>query len=224
MVELIDNFGIQYLMGSNSAILDHIALMLTNAWTWLPLYISLLILIIKNNDNMQQIAVCFAFAILGFAMASIMANVVAKPLVERVRPCNDPAIMYMFQVAGDLHDKDYSFFSSHAANTMALTVFFILLVKSYALSITLITWSLINCWTRLYLGQHYLTDILVGLIWGAVSGIIAYYLFHKTYSRIAPSTHFVSTQYTSSGYSQLNVDTVISVFIITVACSLIPNF
>lgn len=224
MVELIDNIGIHCLMGSNSAILDHIALTLTNAWTWLPLYISLLILIIKNNDDMQQIVVCFAFAVLGIAMASVMANVIAKPLVERVRPCNNPEIMYMFQVAGDLHNKDYSFFSSHAANTMALTVFFILLVKSYALSFTLITWSLINCWTRLYLGQHYLTDIIVGIIWGVISGVVAYFLFHKTYTKIAPSTHFVSTQYTQSGYSQLDVDTIISVFVITVAYSLIPNF
>lgn len=224
MIELIDNIGINCFLGSNSAILDHIALTLTNAWTWLPLYISLLILIIKNNDSMQQIAVCFIFVILGIALASIAANVIAKPLVERIRPCNNPEIMYMYQVAGDLHCKDYSFFSSHAANTMTIAVFFMLLVKSHALSFTLTTWSLINCWTRLYLGQHYLTDILVGLIWGIISGFIAYTLFHKTYSKIAPSTHFVSTQYTSSGYSQLDVDIVISVFIITVAYSLIPNF
>lgn len=218
---MIDDIGIQWLMGSDSAILDHVALVLTNAWSWVPLYISLLVLIIKNNENMQQIAVCFGYAVLCIALASIMSNVIVKPLVERPRPCNTLEIMYLAQIAGDIHNKDYSFFSSHAANTMALAVFFSLLVKSKMLSLTLFVWSLLNCWTRLYLGQHYLTDIMVGLLWGVISGIIAYMLYKKTYSHISSPLHFVSTQYTQSGYSQLDVDTVLSVFILTVAFSLI---
>ena len=53
MIEAIDNIGIEWLLGSDSSILDHIALTMTNAWTWVPLYVALLILIIKNNDNMR---------------------------------------------------------------------------------------------------------------------------------------------------------------------------
>ena len=78
MIEAIDNIGIEWLLGSDSSILDHIALTMTNAWTWVPLYVALLILIIKNNDNMQQIMVCFGFAILCVALASLMANVPVK--------------------------------------------------------------------------------------------------------------------------------------------------
>ena len=223
MIEAIDNIGIEWLLGSDSSILDHIALTMTNAWTWVPLYVALLILIIKNNDNMQQIMVCFGFAILCVALASLMANVVVKPMVERPRPCNTPEVMFVSQIAGNMHSKDYSFFSSHAANTMALAVFFALLVKSTALSIVLFVWSLTNCWTRLYLGQHYLTDILAGMIWGIIAGGVSYILLRKVFKRISPSSHFVSSQYTQSGYSQLDVDTVLSVFILTVAYAFIPN-
>lgn len=221
---MLDNIGIEWLFGSNSAILDHVALTLTDAWTWFPLYIALLVLIIKNNDNMQQIAVCFCFAVLCIALSSIVSNAVVKPIVERPRPCNDLAVRYLAQIAGNLHSKDYSFFSSHAANTMSLAVYFALLVRSRMLSFMLFIWSLTNCWTRLYLGQHYLTDILVGLVWGALSGIISYYLFRKAYCRISSVPNFVSSQYTSSGYSQLDVDTVLSVFVLIVAYSLIPIF
>lgn len=224
MIDLLDELGIQWFMGSNSAILDHVALTLTNAWTWLPLYISMLVLIIKNNENMQQIAVCFGYAVLCIALASTMSNVIAKPLIERPRPCNTPEIMYLTQIAGNMHSKDYSFFSSHAANTMSIAIFFTLLVRSSALSVTLFLWSLLNCWTRLYLGQHYLTDILTGILWGIASGLLSYTLYKQTYKHISSPLHFVSTQYTRSGYSQLDVDTVLSVFVITIAYSLIYDF
>ncbi len=222
MIEIIDNIGIHWLFGSDSAILDHVAVVLTNAWTWVPLYIALLVLVIKNNDNMQQIGACFGFALLCVAIASLMANVVVKPWVERLRPCNTPEVMYLAQIAEDMHSKDYSFFSSHAANTMALTVFFSLLVKSRALAIVMFVWSLTNCWTRLYLGQHYLTDIICGILWGIFAGLVAFF-FYRRVSRSISSSHFVSSQYTKSGYSQLDVDAVISVFVMTVAYALIPN-
>lgn len=222
---MLDNIGIEWLFGSNSAILDHVAITLTNAWIWLPLYIALLVLVIRNNDNMQQIAACFCFAILCVALSSIVSNAVVKPMVERLRPCNNLEIKYLTQIAGNLHSKDYSFFSSHAANTMSLAVYFALLVRSRLLSITLFVWSLINCWTRLYLGQHYLTDILVGLAWGIVSGVLSYCIFRKVYHCISPDpNNFVSSQYTSSGYSQLDIDYVLSVFVIIVAYSLIAIF
>jgi undecaprenyl-diphosphatase len=41
----------------------------------------------------------------------------------------------------------------------------------------MVAWSLINCWTRLYLGVHYPGDITVGLLWGALVGYGVYRLY-----------------------------------------------
>lgn len=220
-MNIIDQFGIDFFFGSQSAFLDHLALIFTNAFTWVPLYIALLILIIKNNENMQQIGICFGMAVLGIALCSIMSNVVAKPLVERVRPCNELDIKFLAQIAGNMHSKDFSFFSSHSANTMSLAVFFTLLVKDRALSLTLICWSLLNAWTRLYLGQHYLTDVLVGLTWGIIVGTICYMVHKHLYRRISTKLHFVSSQYTVTGYSLVDIDIVLSVIALTIAISII---
>lgn len=222
MIEAIDNFGITMFLGSDSAFLDHLALTLTNAFTWAPLYIALLVLIIKNNDNMQQIGLCFLCGVLGVIISSVMADVIVKPWIARLRPCNDPEIKYLVQIAGNLRNKDFSFFSAHAANTMSLAVFFTLLVRSSLLSVTLMVWSLVNCWTRLYLGQHYLTDILVGLSWGIVTGIICYVFYLKVGKRIDIKKNFVSTQYTSTGFSKLDIDVVMSVIGLTLVYAMIP--
>lgn len=221
MIEFIDNIGIELFLGSESAFLDGLALFFTNAFTWVPLYVALLFLIVKNNDNMQQIGICFGFAVLCVIISSVAANVVAKPLVERLRPCNDPMVMYVADIAGNLRSKDFSFFSSHAANTMSLAVFFSLLTRSGILSLSLVGWSLLNCWTRLYLGQHFLTDILTGLAWGIVTGICCYLLCRKTMHHLVTRQNFISSQYTSTGYSYLDIDVVLSVLSLIVIAGLI---
>ena len=39
--------------GSDSLFLDQLALILTSAWTWVPLYASLLYLVVKNNEKIS---------------------------------------------------------------------------------------------------------------------------------------------------------------------------
>lgn len=222
MMNAIDNFGVMQLLGSDSVIVDHVALVLTNAFVWIPIFISLLLLLIKNNDNMQQIFLCFGCAVLAVLIASIMANLVAKPLVQRPRPCNTDEVRYLVHFAGGIRNKDFSFFSSHSANTMALTMFFIMLVRSKLLSIAMLIWTFTTCWTRLYLGQHFFTDVMVGLAWGAVSGLLAYGVYRMaSRSKRVRRGRFVSEQYTSTGYSKADIDIVMSVMTLTLLTALI---
>ena len=208
-------------MGSDSAFLDYFALTVTDALVWIPMFLALAYMVIKNNDNMQQILVffcCLAFMIL---LSAGVCNIIVKPLVERVRPCNTPEIKYLVQIAGDYHAKDFSFFSSHAANTMAVTAFMTMVVRSRRLFLTLFTWFLINIWSRLYLGQHFLTDITVGAMWGIVSAILAYYIYDKVYGRITEKKAFISEQYTVTGFAISDVNIVVTVFMLTVIAAMV---
>ena len=222
MIETIDNVGLSLFFGSDSAFVDHFALIVTNALIWIPMFLALGKLIIKNNDNMQQILLCLGCIFLCVLFASGTSNFIVKPIVERLRPCNDPNVMYMAQIAGNVHSRDFSFFSAHAANTMAVATFFTLLVRSGMLSGLLVVWSLLNVWTRLYLGQHFLTDVIVGLLWGICSGILAYLIYYRLYQSVAVRKRFVSSQYTSTGYAHTDVDVVLSVFALTLLCAMIP--
>ena len=121
----------------------------------------------------------------------------------------------MIQVVDDVRLKGYSFCSAHAANTMSLAIFFSLLVRSKLLTITLVIWSLINCWTRLYLGVHYPSDILCGMMIGIVVGILVYLLYYKLYLRISPKINYISNQYTSTGYDHDDIDKVMVILMFT---------
>lgn len=217
----VDTFFVHLLFGSNSAFLDHFALTVTNAWLWVPLYVAFFFLIIKNHASMQQIFICAGCAVLGVLIATGLTSVVTKPLFARLRPCNDPEYKYLAYIAGNIHNRDFSFFSSHAATSMSLVAFFTLLVRSRLLSVSLCIWSLVVCWSRLYLGQHFFTDVVVGILWGNIAGIFAFLLYNKVCKRQIRRFN-VSEKFTTSGFNKMDVDTIVLVLTITFLYSIIP--
>ena len=86
----------------------------------------------------------------------------------------------------------------------------------------MICWSLVNCYTRIYLGLHYPLDIVCGLAWGALVGVVVYYLFYaKIYKRVSVKITYVSSQYTSTGYSLLDINIVLNVLTLTLVAALV---
>ena len=201
--------------GSDNIMLDQMVQILTSGLTWIPLYVMLFFVVMRNNETMWQIALVVGSAIFCVLFADGLVDGIIKQLAERWRPSNDPTFKYMVQVVDDIRPKGYSFCSAHAANTMSLAIFFSLLVRSKLLTITLVIWSLINCWTRLYLGVHYPSDILCGMIIGIIVGILVYLLYYKIYLRISPKINYISNQYTSTGYDHDDIDKVMVILMLT---------
>ena len=201
--------------GSDNIMLDQMVQILTSGLTWIPLYVMLFFVVMRNNETMGQIALVVGSAIFCVLFADGLVDGIIKQLAERWRPSNDPTFKYMVQVVDDVRPKGYSFCSAHAANTMSLAVFFSLLIRSKLLTITLVIWSLINCWTRLYLGVHYPSDILCGMIIGIIVGILVYLLYYKIYLRISPKINYISNQYTSTGYDHDDIDKVMVILMFT---------
>ena len=213
-IQNIDFQVLQWFNGSNNVILDQLALVLTSGFTWIPLYVVLFIVVMRNNETMMQIGLVVGAALLCILFADGFSDGIIKPLAERWRPSNDPLVKYSVQVVDNLRMKDYSFCSAHAANTMSIAVFFSLLVRSRMLTITMIVWSLVNCWARLYLGVHYPLDIATGLLLGSVVGFLVYLLYHRMYRRISPEIKYISNQYTSTGYDHDDIDMIMTVLML----------
>lgn len=201
--------------GSDNIMLDQMVQILTSGLTWIPLYVMLFFVVMRNNETMGQIALVVGSAIFCVLFADGLVDGIIKQLAERWRPSNDPTFKYIVQVVDDIRLKGYSFCSAHAANTMSLAVFFSLLIRSKLLTITLVIWSLINCWTRLYLGVHYPSDILCGMIIGIIVGILVYLLYYKIYLRISPKINYISNQYTSTGYDHDDIDKAMVILMLT---------
>ena len=166
--------------GSDSLFLDSLILTLTNALTWIPLYLGLLYVVIKANKNVRDVLLILCAAGLCVLLAGTVDDTIVKPLVARWRPTHDPEIGHLVDVANNYRGGNYGFFSAHAANTFSIAVFFSLLIRQRMLTFFLVGWSLLNCYTRIYLGVHYPGDIAVGLLWGGFVG----WLVHRLYGRV----------------------------------------
>ena len=220
----IDKYILYWFNGSNSLFEDGLVSLLTSGMTWIPLYIALFYLVMKNNDTMGQIMLIVGSIILCIILTGGIDDIFIKPWVGRVRPCNDPDINAHLNLITGQVESGFSFFSAHAANTMSLAVFLCLLIKDSIFKIVMIGWSLLNGWSRLYLGVHFPSDVLFGFLYGAVIGILIFSFYKRFYSEMSFQTTYISSQYTSSGYERKDIDVVLVVFLLTTLTTSIISF
>ncbi|MBR0049820.1 MAG: phosphatase PAP2 family protein [Prevotella sp.] len=211
----LDRELLLFFNGSQSLYLDGLVKTLTTAATWIPLYLALFYIVVKNNDSMPKILLVVGSALLCVLLAGTIDDEIVKPTVARWRPTHDGVIGSLVDTYNGYRGGSYGFFSAHASNTFSLAIFFSLLVRSRLLTVFLVAWSLTNCWTRMYLGVHFPGDIMVGLLWGGIVGTAVYMLYRRMYRRLSTGMSYVSSHYTSTGYQLADADVVATVLILT---------
>ena len=223
-LQTLESFDKQLLLavnGSDSLYLDRLVRTLTHGATWIPLYLSLFYVVLNNNNNVRKVLSVVGTVALCYLLAGAVDDGIIKPTVARWRPTHDPEIGMLVDVVDGYRGGKYGFFSAHACNTFSVAVLFFWFVRSRLLTVTLIIWSFINCWTRLYLGVHFPGDILVGLIWGAISATIVYYLYYRLTRKTNTSNRLISSHYTVTGYQRSDCDIPVVIFSFTLIFALI---
>lgn len=220
-LESIDKQLLLAFNGSDSLFLDRVVRTLTNASTWIPLYLSLFFIVLKNNVDMRKVLCVLGAAGLCVLLAGSVDDLIVKPLVARWRPTHDPEIGMMVDIVDGYRGGRYGFFSAHASNTFSIAILFCWIVRSQALSTALILWSLTNCWTRLYLGVHYPGDILVGLIWGFTVGTGVYFLYRRVTRGMRSGRNFILTKFTETGFERPDCEIPITVLVFTLLYALL---
>lgn len=159
-----------YLNSKNSTTLDPIMSFLSSTIVWAVVCLSVILIMIYRYRHQGLQATVFLVA--GLASNSI-ANYVIKALVKRPRPAN--AIEGVHQLGGI--DLSYSFFSSHTSNSICLAMFVLLYFKYKGYGFVLFLWALWVAYSRIYVGRHYPIDIFCGLLFGLVTGSVAYWAY-----------------------------------------------
>ena len=177
----------------NSAFSDPIWAFLSMKLVWVPLYAAILALIIWKL-GWKKGGILILGTVLTIVFCDQFANLI-KHSVARIRPLHDE-----FMVRNGLNILElgggYSFFSAHAANSFGLAAVTWLglkrgllgtdslraenhqsdtfrkdakLVKWYGWF--MFTWAALVAISRIFVGKHYLGDVIVGTIAGLIIGL-----------------------------------------------------
>ena len=195
----IDKLVMLALNGSDSLYMDGVMKIYTSTSVWIPVALVLLFVVLKNNSPRTAILAVLTVA-LTIVAADQMSSHLIKPLVARLRPCNDPTIMHLIDTVNGYRSGGYSFTSSHACNSFGIFTIVSLLIRNRALSLSLLLWASINSFSRIYLGVHFPGDILCGAILGTAIGAVIYLLYSFIRKRIEYSSVRITANYTRSGY------------------------
>jgi undecaprenyl-diphosphatase len=165
-----------FLNGLGSTTYDGLWLFITKQSNWTPFFLVLMYLVFKKI-GIKSTLYLLLFVTLLLVVTDQTTNLF-KVTFQRLRPCNNPEINSIIRLVKA--SNSFSFFSGHAANSMAtMTFLFLILKKQYRYAFLIFLFPLIFAYSRIYLGLHYPLDILTGYLFGATFGIVTYKLYQK---------------------------------------------
>ncbi len=162
-----------WINGHHEAWLDEVMWRVSQTKVWIPVYVLLVGLIVKKFRNWKAVLLILAGFGIAVGLSDFLCSGVLKPWVCRLRPTHEPALDPLHLVYGYTGGR-YGFCSSHAANTMAVGLLFSLLYKDTRATVSLMAWVALIGYSRMYLGVHYPTDIMAGLLVGALWSVLIF--------------------------------------------------
>lgn len=184
MLEILRGIDTKLLLainGAHSPALDFIMFWISDRLIWIPFYCWLFYSLYRAylKDTLWLLP-----AIAAMIAVSDQFSVLIKNNVARLRPCHEPSIQNVVHIVNNYCGGEFGFFSSHASNTMSLSVFVCMMLPKTKSSIRyqLIAFVALIGYSRIYLGAHYPGDVFCGWLFGAFFGWITATLLKKKIS------------------------------------------
>lgn len=178
-----------YLNGIHNTFGDYFMSTFTGKWIWVPMYASILYVLLKNF-NWKITLFCLVAIALTITFADQICASVIRPIVERPRPSNEASpIADLVHIVNGRRGGGFGFPSCHASNSFGLAFFLVFLFRKRWLSLFICAWAAMNCYTRIYLGLHYPGDLIAGMLVGLCGAMLMYYLLGRVTKQNFKGTH-----------------------------------
>lgn len=148
----------------------------SDKFTWIPLAIVALGVFTYKIEYKKSILLILCIA-LTFTLCDQLSASVIKPFFERYRPTHHPDFSQWVNTVNNYTGGRYGFVSAHAANGFGIALFLSLVFRYRYLTITLFTWALTTSYSRIYLGVHFISDVIGGMIVGVLVGVFVFQVF-----------------------------------------------
>ncbi|MBK7668549.1 MAG: phosphatase PAP2 family protein [Sphingobacteriaceae bacterium] len=176
-LEHIDRAILLAINGAHHPVLDVFFWHASAEWIFIPFWLLVIWYIHKQRGikYLGTVLLCVAFIIL---FCDQSTNIV-KHSVKRYRPTHNLEIQDQVHIVNNYRGGQYGFFSGHSSNNTGVAVFLFLVLTQLKCRYRywIFFFPPIIEYSRMYLGVHYPSDILVGTLDGILFGIIFYKVF-----------------------------------------------
>ncbi|HIH50349.1 MAG: phosphatase PAP2 family protein [Candidatus Micrarchaeaceae archaeon] len=146
---IANTWAFQFVNGIASPTLTKFMLLIADSF-WVVIPIIALYLYLKKDKNI------YAY-VLGVVVIYVIADII-KLITMEPRPCSVSSLSWINHPACE---ATFSFPSEHAAVLSGIPIF---LSKYKVLTVLYIIWVVLVLFGRVYLGLHYLSDVITGVI------------------------------------------------------------
>jgi undecaprenyl-diphosphatase len=206
------------LNGGHSPLKDQFFWLFSGKTVWIPLIIVFIaVLFYKNKSHWKETLLILSAIFLVVMCCDQFASGFCKPFFHRFRPTHHPEFMNDVQTVFNYRGGNYGFISSHAANAFGFVTFTALFFRYNIYTFVMFLWAGITSYSRIYLGVHFISDIVGGLLAGGFIGWAIYRVYIFVYNKlINKKLNLKRMKNNYFNYSKKNINVILYALVLTV--------
>lgn len=170
------------LNGVHTSYLDSVMFIISDKWPWIIFTLLFLFLMSKGQKRGEVLLFVLGVCMVVFLADSISSGVI-KELFQRYRPTHHPLTKDVVKTVLDQRGGGYGFISGHTANFIAFALFSSLVIRNRLYTVAVFITALTVSYSRIYLGMHFISDVVPSIFLGLLCGWVSYWLYQQ--ARIA---------------------------------------
>lgn len=209
---------------SHSPFLDQVMWLYSGLFVWIPFILFFLFMLTYKKKRKEWLP-AFLFLSLAVILSVAFSSLITKPYFARPRPIYYPDIMEQVRTLYENILDPYGFISGHSASAFSIAIFTVLLFRKKIYTWVIFFWALGMAYSRIYLGVHFISDILAGGMAGTLIGYLIYLLYRWYVNRPSSAEKgIVIATYTDRQINTIAIVLISYIILFTVMGGLLSTF